>query len=39
MEKKIFFFYLLKTHIVSFNSILQTRKDMFRFLRETFKGC
>ena len=39
MEKKIFFFYLLKTHIVSFNSILQTRKDMFKFLRETFKGC
>ena len=37
--KKNFFFYLLKTHIVSFNSILQTRKDMFKFLRETFKGC
>ena len=37
--KKKIFFYLLKIHVVSFNSILQTRKDMFKFLRETFKGC
>lgn len=37
MEKKSF--YLLKIHVVSFSSILPTRKDMFKFPRETFKGC